>query len=84
MKLSQLVNIISFSCSILCFEELFNDEESAEKILRAQTPRECKELGRAVKYFNNALWMTSRTAIVMKALELKVSDRLLSSSLSVY
>ncbi len=35
---------------------LFNDRETAEKILKATHPRESKKLGREVKSFNKEIW----------------------------
>ena len=38
----------------------FNDEETARKILMAQTPRDAKFLGRKVKGFDDAEWTKER------------------------
>jgi ribA/ribD-fused uncharacterized protein len=39
-----------------CKAKLFNDHETAEKILRAKTPKEHKALGRQVRNFDESLW----------------------------
>lgn len=50
---------------------LFNDEETARKILRATHPREQKKLGREVKNYNNDVWDKNRYDIVKKGLKEK-------------
>ena len=55
---------------MLAKAQLFKDEEAVQKILRAKTPREAKELGRKVKNFDKKRWddvsffMMSRAVIV--------------------
>lgn len=39
-----------------CKAKLFNDHETAEKILRTTTPKEQKALGRQVRNFDERLW----------------------------
>ncbi|CAF1649088.1 unnamed protein product, partial [Adineta ricciae] len=46
---------------------VFNDENMARKILRAETPGKCKALGRAVKNFDQQIWHENRTRIVSDA-----------------
>jgi ribA/ribD-fused uncharacterized protein len=54
---------ITFNCAeqYMMYQKanLFKDEEIAVKILSAQTPREQKELGRAVRNFQRDKWETS-------------------------
>jgi len=40
--------------------ELFNDEESMEKIRKNQDPAEVKKLGRLVKGFDESIWVDAR------------------------
>lgn len=54
------------------FKELFGDDETAEAILQAAHPSDCKALGRLVKNFDNQLWMDNRTRIVSTGLYSKV------------
>ncbi|UJR25815.1 hypothetical protein I4U23_007165 [Adineta vaga] len=54
--------------------KLFGDDESAETVLRATTPGECKDLGRRVKNFDEALWTNNRTRIVSNGLYLKFTQ----------
>jgi ribA/ribD-fused uncharacterized protein len=44
---------------------LFDDAETAQKILAADHPREHKALGRKVKRFDDAVWKREREAIVL-------------------
>ena len=46
--------------------ELFGDIKTMERILKAQTPKECKSLGREVSPFDGAVWDAQRYEI-MKA-----------------
>ncbi|BFT69169.1 NADAR family protein [Paenibacillus sp. P36] len=54
---------ITFNCAeqYMMYQKakLFQDEKIAAKILSAQTPREQKELGRAVRNFQHDKWETS-------------------------
>lgn len=43
---------------------LFNDDETARKILSAAEPRQQKRLGREVRDFDETVWITKRKAIV--------------------
>ncbi|KAI0521335.1 hypothetical protein F5B22DRAFT_634718 [Xylaria bambusicola] len=43
---------------------LFDDEEIASAILEASSPRDVKELGRAVRGFDDAVWERERSRIV--------------------
>ncbi|MGG1518248.1 NADAR family protein [Paenibacillus oryzisoli] len=56
------INGISFNCAeqYMMYQKakLFKDEEIAAKVLSAQTPREQKELGRAVRNFHRDKWET--------------------------
>lgn len=58
------VNEIEFNCSEQYFmwrkAKYFNDDESAEKILKASRPEEQKKLGRNVKNFDNVKWEKER------------------------
>lgn len=44
---------------------LFGDGDSAERILRATTPRQAKELGRGVRGFDGHRWDACRSEIVV-------------------
>lgn len=44
---------------------LFNDDETAERILNAPTPAAVKALGREVRGFQESLWQAQRVAIVV-------------------
>ncbi|WP_435234704.1 NADAR family protein [Psychromonas sp. PT13] len=46
---------------------LFNDVNSAEKVLRAKNPGEAKSIGREVLGFNEEIWLAKRFEIVVKA-----------------
>ncbi|CAF0725279.1 unnamed protein product [Rotaria sp. Silwood1] len=54
--------------------KLFNDNETAEAILQATTPADCKALGRTVKNFDEKLWMDNRTPILSQGLYLKFTE----------
>jgi len=51
--------------------ELFNDNECAEKIMQTDDPAEIKALGRAVKNFEETLWVSKAQEIVYKGTLLK-------------
>lgn len=55
---------------------LFNDEKTAEKILKAKTPREQKNLGREVRGFNQGTWDKNKLKIVEEGTYLKFSQNL--------
>lgn len=44
--------------------ELFEDNEILEKIIQANSPAEAKKLGREVRNYDDALWLSSRYEIV--------------------
>lgn len=50
---------------------LFNDKESAEKIVKTNDPKKQKFLGRQVKGFNDDLWNQHKFDILVKGLFLK-------------
>lgn len=50
---------------------LFNDSETAQKILNAKTPFEQKALGREVKNFNQQIWDLNKREIVKQGNILK-------------
>lgn len=50
---------------------LFGDVASATKILRANSPKEQKALGRLVKGFNESIWNQHKFDIMVKGLLLK-------------
>ena len=49
---------------MFCKAEIFGDFETADKILKAETPRQCKELGRSVKNFNQDIWDDLKMGVV--------------------
>ncbi len=53
---------------------LFHDEATKTKILRADTPRECKACGRLVAPFDPAVWNVRKRAIVKTALTAKFAQ----------
>jgi ribA/ribD-fused uncharacterized protein len=50
---------------------LFNDRDSAEKIVQTNDPKKQKALGRQVKGFNDTLWNQHKFDIMVKGLVLK-------------
>ncbi|CAF0964429.1 unnamed protein product [Adineta steineri] len=68
-------NEVQFHCSeqymMYHKAKLFGDNETAEAILEAKSPADCKALGRIVRNFDGKLWMDNRTHIVSNALQLK-------------
>ena len=62
---------VTFKSSEQCFmwykATNFNDEETAEDIMRAKTPKEAKSLGRKVKNFNEEEWLETREAAMWNA-----------------
>lgn len=54
--------------------KLFGDEETWLKILETSDPREIKQLGREVRYYNDVLWTSLRYGIVREASFLKFSQ----------
>lgn len=53
---------------------LFNDEETASKILLSSEPREQKSFGRQVKNFNEIVWESQREQTVFKGNYLKFTQ----------
>lgn len=53
---------------------LFNDLDSAEKILQSYSPREAKALGRKVKNFNPEYWDANKYTIVVNGNYAKFSQ----------
>lgn len=45
---------------------LFHDEDVARKVLNTVSPREVKELGRAVKGFDEKVWEQAREEVALK------------------
>jgi ribA/ribD-fused uncharacterized protein len=46
--------------------ELFNDKETMEKIIKANSPAEAKKLGREVKNYIDETWLKNRYKIVVE------------------
>ncbi len=53
---------------------MFNDLESAEKILNSTNPKEMKALGRKVKNFDNAVWDKKKFDVITNANYLKFTQ----------
>lgn len=53
---------------------LFEDEETADKVMKAETPRDQKVLGRGVKGFDQAVWGAHRERIVYDILFAKFTQ----------
>lgn len=53
---------------------LFNDIETADKIMKAKTPKEAKRLGREVKNFNNFTWNNNKEVIYFDVIKAKFTD----------
>lgn len=51
-----------------CKARLFNDEETALKILFNASPKECKQLGRQVRNYDEQVWNAHREPIVLRAI----------------
>ena len=68
MTAMQLVEEISFNCceqAMMYYKAcVFNDYETAEKILKEKHPKEQKRLGREVKNYNEEVWASQRFAAV--------------------
>lgn len=54
--------------------KLFNDEESAKKILATSKPPSCKALGRKVKNFTESVWIGHNQKIIMEGNRLKFTQ----------
>ena len=55
---------------------LFGDEAARIRILACRTPAEAKKLGRTVETFDDAVWETARSEIVVRANLAKFSQNL--------
>lgn len=53
---------------------LFNDDEAADKVMKATSPREQKALGRSVKNFDQTVWESKREDIMFDILFAKFSQ----------
>ncbi len=53
---------------------LFNDIETADKIMKAKTPKEAKRLGREVKNFNDFTWNNNKEDIYFDVIKAKFTD----------
>lgn len=53
---------------------LFNDIETADKIMKAKTPKEAKSLGREVKNFNDFTWNNNKEVIYFDVIKAKFTD----------
>lgn len=53
---------------------LFEDKETLDKILKATSPSEAKNLGREVRGFNETLWASKRFEILVKGNKAKFSQ----------
>lgn len=71
-------NDIEFNCceQYMMYHKamLFNDKETANKILNTKEPREQKKLGRLVKNFDQKLWDIAKEKIVKEGNYLKFSQ----------
>lgn len=76
--------IDEFNTSYFCAEQymmyakarLFNDSETAYKIMASTSPNEVKNLGRAVKNFDEEVWDKYKFSIIYKGNFLKFSQDL--------
>lgn len=55
---------------------LFEDDKIFEKILKAENPKEVKDLGRLVKNYNEEMWLERRFEIVVQGNLAKFSQHL--------
>ena len=60
---------------------LMNDQSSANEILKTRNPRVIKELGRAIKPWNQKLWDEQKFDIMVKVLTCKFKDPILAKQL---
>ena len=56
--------------------ELFDDQETREKILASRSPKQIKELGRRVKGFEQATWDKAKFSIVLNGNWGKISQNI--------
>lgn len=54
--------------------KLFGDLETADKIMKAETPKEAKRLGREVKNFDQDIWDLNKRAIYADVIKAKFTD----------
>lgn len=54
--------------------KLFGDLETADKIMRAKSPKEAKRLGRTVKNFDQDIWDLNKRAIYTDVIKAKFTD----------
>jgi len=54
--------------------QLFHDDETAERILKAGSPAAVKALGRAIRGFQEPLWREHRVSIVVDGNQAKFSQ----------
>lgn len=73
-----VVKGITFNCveqfMMFCKAKLFKDEITADKILRAKTPKEHKALGRQVAGYVESIWVDRREKIVVHGTYAKFSQ----------
>ena len=53
---------------------LFHDNETLEKIMNSNNPKQIKDLGRQVRNFDEALWIKNRYSIILKGNYAKFSQ----------
>lgn len=53
---------------------IFNDQTTFDHIMKAHTPKECKQLGREVKGFNPTIWDESKWLVAVKGNYAKFSQ----------
>ena len=56
--------------------ELFDDQETREKILESRSPKQIKELGRRVKCFEHGTWDKAKFSIVLNGNWCKFSQNM--------
>ena len=73
-----VIDNIEFSSSEQAFmyykAKTFEDNEIADKILKADSPKEAKALGRKVKNYDNVIWNKKRTNIMYNCCYAKFSQ----------
>ena len=60
---------------MLCKAALFRDHESFDLISAAETPQECKQLGRCVKSFNEDVWALTVCAVASSVVRQKFCSK---------
>lgn len=69
---------LKFNCSeqamMYLKAKLFKDDEAANKVMAAKTPKEQKIIGRSVKNFDQTVWEENRDAVMDKILLAKFSS----------